>query len=187
MKKANNNDKNYRFIFNKVFTGSYLGHNLGHEIINFIKTDKNERYVYLNPWGNRNQEHYKKCEYVFHIMKVNYSDENSNYYELLGVSKIDNTSPTRYKTNAKEEEKGGLEYNNHPIYEIFKSSDDKEKAHLYSFKASTFYKVKDNYRVLFTFNCPKPNLITSKRIKTLSKYMSIAIQNVILLILKIQI
>ena len=44
---------NYKYVLNKIFTGSFLNYNLGHEIINFIKMDDNNRYIYLNPWGER--------------------------------------------------------------------------------------------------------------------------------------
>lgn len=43
-----NKETNYEFVFNKIFTGSFLEYHLGHEIINFIKTDEGNRYVYLN-------------------------------------------------------------------------------------------------------------------------------------------
>ena len=39
------NKINYKYILNKIFTGSFLDYNLGHEIINFIKTP----YFLLTP------------------------------------------------------------------------------------------------------------------------------------------
>lgn len=72
-------------IFNKVFTGKYLVHNLGHEIINFIKCDDDKHYVYINPWGNINYQ--PKLKYAFHIIEVNKKDENQ-VFELVGISVI---------------------------------------------------------------------------------------------------
>ena len=36
-----NRNINYKYVLNKIFTGSFLNYNLGHEIINFIKMDDN--------------------------------------------------------------------------------------------------------------------------------------------------
>ena len=62
------NKINYKYILNKIFTGSFLDYNLGHEIINFIKMDDNNRYIYVNPYGERSELSAKHTEYVFHIM-----------------------------------------------------------------------------------------------------------------------
>ena len=147
-------DRDYTYVFNKVFTGKYLDHNLGHEVINFIKMDNGERYIYLNPWGNCNKQHYKKCRYVFHIIKVNYEDENENentsYYELMAVSEIDT------EFNNMSESKMDIKYQGLPISEIFKSPNDNATT-LYTFKASKYYKPKEKYRILFKFNCSPPD------------------------------
>ena len=37
-------EKNYEMVLNKVFTGSFLYHNLGHELINFMKDQDGNRY-----------------------------------------------------------------------------------------------------------------------------------------------
>ena len=54
---------NYKYVLNKIFTGSFLNYNLGHEIINFIKMDDKNRYIYINPWGERCKDSEKNTEY----------------------------------------------------------------------------------------------------------------------------
>lgn len=148
-----NNNINYEFVFNKIFTGSFLEHHLGHEIINFIKTDEGNRYVYLNAWGERSEEAAKKTKYVLHIMGATYEDEK--YYELVAISKIDNNAKTHYNKDYKKESKEGLTFKNYSVYDIFHDSAKEDKSHLYTFIASNFYKPKDEYRILFKVNSVK--------------------------------
>ena len=109
MENENNltdNKINYKYILNKIFTGSFLDYNLGHEIINFIKMDDNSRYIYVNPYGERSEQSAKYTEYVFHIMGIVY--KNKRYYELTAVSKV-SKDDVGYKRNNKEE-KNELKY-----------------------------------------------------------------------------
>lgn len=80
------NKISYKYILNKIFTGSFLDHNLGHEIINFIKMDNNNRYIYVNPYGERSEQAAKYTEYVLHIMGIVY--KNKRYYELTAISRV---------------------------------------------------------------------------------------------------
>lgn len=141
------NTINYKFIFNKIFTGSYLQHNLGHELINFIKLKNNERYVYINPWGERSENAAKNTEYALHIMGVTY--ETEKYYELVAVSKIKKDFNTLYNKDLKKEKinakKSNLIFEEHHLCEIFTDS----KAHIYSFMAEKFYVPKKNTRIFF--------------------------------------
>lgn len=47
------NDKNKVIILNKPFLGGWLNNkgNIAHEIIDFLRTDKGDYFVYNNPWG----------------------------------------------------------------------------------------------------------------------------------------
>ncbi len=55
MNKNNNNNTNNKevIILNKPFLGSWLENqnNIGHEVIDFLKTDNGKYYVFNNPWG----------------------------------------------------------------------------------------------------------------------------------------
>ena len=150
----NSNRINYKYVFNKIFTGTYLEHHLGHEIINFIKTDDNKRYIYVNSGGECPDQARKHSEYVLHIMGVKYNNEN--YYELIAVSEIDKEAKIIYnKDKTKEmEHREEIKYSNHSTCDIF---DHKYPSHLYTFVAKDFYKPKKGYRILFKEN-QKPNI-----------------------------
>jgi len=173
-KKQNEKEKpNYKYAFNKIFTGSYLIYNLGNELINFIKTDDNgskygnRRLVYLNPYGERCKDAAKKTEYVLHVMETTYG--NNNYYELIAISKVaqvfdkkTNTyinEPTFYDskkdTGTKNErlkyEKENVNFSGKFLGNIFNDS----KAHLCSFIAESLYIPKQNTHFYFEKNNSK--------------------------------
>ena len=85
-KNLTDNKINYKYILNKIFTGSFLDYNLGHEIINFIKIDDNNKIYLCKSYGERSEQSAKYTEYVFHIMGIVY--KNKRYYELTAVSKV---------------------------------------------------------------------------------------------------
>ena len=133
-----------RFIFNKVFSGSYLVYNLGNELINFMKVESpnelynNKRFIYINPYGSHNQD----ADYVLHIMKVNY--EGESYYELIAISKVDKTEGlSLYSTDAEETRnkinENKITFNNIPLEKIF----DDKKSRLCSFVADEFLRPRD--------------------------------------------
>ena len=39
-------------VLNRMYTGSYLSSNLGHEVINMFQADNDKHYLYLNAKGN---------------------------------------------------------------------------------------------------------------------------------------
>lgn len=47
-------------ILNRMYVGDYLGENLGHEVINLIKCDNGNHYIYVNPYGTVNEELYRR-------------------------------------------------------------------------------------------------------------------------------
>ena len=48
-------------LLNKMFEGKYLDTNIGHEVINLIKADNGNNYIYVNPYGSvKENEHYRK-------------------------------------------------------------------------------------------------------------------------------
>lgn len=44
-------------VLNRMYTGSYLSTNLGHEVINMFQADDGKHYLYLNAKGNYAKEH----------------------------------------------------------------------------------------------------------------------------------
>ena len=143
-----------RYIFNKVFSGSYLLYNLGNELINFMIVDscnKNydkRRLIYINPYGNYNEVEANNAEYVLHVMNVKY--EGLTFYELIAISEIDKTKGLNLYDKSAEQtrkniEDSKIEFNSCALEEIFKD----ENSHLCSFVAKNFYTPKDDTHILF--------------------------------------
>ncbi|MBR0419997.1 MAG: hypothetical protein IJI66_12610 [Erysipelotrichaceae bacterium] len=63
-----NNSKT--IVIDRMYAGSYLDDNIGHEIINTYQTDAGENYIYINPWGIINQKA-KNTEYVLLVRLIN--------------------------------------------------------------------------------------------------------------------
>lgn len=135
----------YKYVLNKIFTGSFLNYNLGHEIINFIKMDDGNRYIYVNPWGERCEESARDTEYVLHIMKTTY--KTKTYYELVAVSKVAKDDVGYMKKG--EDETNDLKFRKISVRKIFEYNNFDNKSHLCTFKAKAFYKPKKGIRVLF--------------------------------------
>lgn len=51
-------------LINKMCTGSFTINNIGHEIINYFKTDIGEEYLYVLPYGGMSKKHNNKIKYV---------------------------------------------------------------------------------------------------------------------------
>ena len=52
MESAKKQKENVGFVLNRMYTGSYLSTNLGHEVINMFQADNGKHYLYLNSRGN---------------------------------------------------------------------------------------------------------------------------------------
>ena len=80
IKMSNKNKKQKTIIIERMFAGSYLADNIGHEIINIYKTDEGENYIYISPWGVINYK-YSDVEYVLLVRLV-----NQHCFEILGYA-----------------------------------------------------------------------------------------------------
>ena len=60
-------------VLNRMYTGSYLSTNLGHEVINMFQADNGKHYLYLNDKGNF---HKKYTESIDDMLLVRYVGEN---------------------------------------------------------------------------------------------------------------
>lgn len=150
--------ENYEIALNKVFTGSHLDFNIGHEIINFIKDQEGQRYVYLNPWGARGKEAARKTRYVFHIIDSSLNDENGKIYELIAVSEIDQKAKVNYKKGVPKDLNGCPVFEGHNFYDIFYCGFETDKAYYYTYKASKLFRPKDNIRIILKINRNKATI-----------------------------
>ena len=44
-------------VLNRMYTGSYLSSNLGHEVINMFQADNGKHYLYLNATGDFSEDY----------------------------------------------------------------------------------------------------------------------------------
>lgn len=149
--------ENHEIVLNKIFTGSFLSHNLGHELINFLKDSNGQRYVYLNPWGERGDKAAKTTKYAFHIIESSLRNEKG-IYELVAVSEIDRTAEVCYDENRENEKRNSPVYAGHSFVDIFYCGADSDKAHVYTYKASKFLKPKDGLRIFIKVHRPKASI-----------------------------
>ena len=69
---STNEDKK-GIVLNRMYTGSYLSTNLGHEVINMFQADNGKHYLYLNAKGNFAKEHEKQ---ISDMLLVRYAGDN---------------------------------------------------------------------------------------------------------------
>lgn len=74
----NNENNKTGIVLNRMYTGSYLSTNLGHEVINMFQADDKKHYLYLNSKGNFG----KNGEEVGTMLFVKYAGEGS--VEVVG-------------------------------------------------------------------------------------------------------
>ena len=60
-------------VLNRMYTGSYLSTNLGHEVINMFQADNGKHYLYLNDKGNFANKYTKLID---DMLLVRYVGEN---------------------------------------------------------------------------------------------------------------
>ena len=70
---SNEKPKRTGIVLNRMYTGSYLSSNLGHEVINMFQADNGKHYLYLNARGNFDK---KTGEKISHMLLVRYVGEN---------------------------------------------------------------------------------------------------------------
>ena len=71
-------------VLDRMFSGSYLEENIGHEIINLYQSDNGENYIYLSPDGNFDAKYKDRIAYV-----ILTQDNGTNQYKVVGLAEID--------------------------------------------------------------------------------------------------
>ena len=78
----NNHEENKKgIVLNRMYTGSYLSTNLGHEVINMFQADNGKHYLYLNAKGNFSDSGKK----VSTMLLVRHIEKNK--VEVVGMAK----------------------------------------------------------------------------------------------------
>lgn len=154
--RKNKEKKSYEMVLNKVFTGSFLYHNLGHEIINFIKDDNGQRFVYLNPWGDRGSEAEQETKYAFHIIESSIKDE-TNTYEIIAVSEINQNVEHDIYSRGEDrqiEKANSPVYKGYSFYDIFYCGPKSDKAHVFTYKANSLLLPQKDKRIIVKVKQP---------------------------------
>lgn len=73
-------------VLNRMYTGSYLSSNLGHEVINMFQDDQGNHYLYLNAKGNYAKMHKGKISDMLLVRYVGLN-EGKSVVQVLGWAK----------------------------------------------------------------------------------------------------
>ena len=68
-------------VLNRMYSGSYLTTNLGHEVINMFQSDNGKHYLYLNSRGNFDEKGLY-AKYMLLVMHI-----GGKRVEILGLAK----------------------------------------------------------------------------------------------------
>lgn len=141
-------------MLNKMYIGTYLSsedtNNIGHEIINLLKSDNGENYIYAMPYGDVAKEHYGKVKTVLLVRSY-----GSKLLEILAKATVvedvihqcqNNESQKKYIKDNK------ITYGGHLLDEIFEANKNvgAENAKYITYKCSDVIKIKQDKRVFIT-------------------------------------
>ena len=73
-------------VLNRMYTGSYLSSNLGHEVINMFPDDDGNYYMYLNATGDFSAEHAGKIGSMLLIKYTGQDKYGKPWVEVLGCA-----------------------------------------------------------------------------------------------------
>ena len=88
-------------VLNRMYTGSYLSSNLGHEVINMFPDDDGSHYMYLNATGDFSAEHVGKIGSMLLIKYAGQDEDGRPWVEVLGCATglKDVYNPNRFPQN----------------------------------------------------------------------------------------
>ena len=158
-------------VLNRMYTGSYLSSNLGHEVINMFQADNGKHYLYLNATGDFSEDYADKIGSMLLIKYSGQDESGSPWAEVLGCATglHDVYRKNQYNKVEKQveeyvvHEENGIEtkisditYNKAPIYKIFEGSDQQDV--LISFYADNVKVPAEGCKIFLRFKASKdPN------------------------------
>lgn len=148
-------------VVNRMYVGSYLETNLGHEIINLFQADNGQHYLYLNSSGSFACEH-RDIDYM---LMVKYAGKDT--FEVTGLAKgleiapgtysprlrdikqLDNTIAGEQHDYILSQPGGGIKYGGVSILEIF---NDAEQQNVFiTYKAKKVLVPKGDSRIFLKY------------------------------------
>lgn len=148
-------------VLNRMYTGSYLSSNLGHEVINMFPDDEGNHYMYLNATGDFSAEHKEKIGSMLLIKYAGQDEDGRPWVEVLGYATglKDVYNPKRRKQSEKYKvpcnggdglkELGKIKYGGVPINDIFKGSAQQDV--LISYYAAKLQVPKEGVKIFLRF------------------------------------
>ncbi len=170
----NMNEENKKgIVLNRMYTGSYLSTNLGHEVINMFQADNRNHYLYLNARGNFSE----RGEQVGIMLLVR--GINDNRVEVVGMAKnlnyVESANCTLSRDLGRRNEKvrkeqetfltskdHKVEYGKVPIIEIFGDKGQQSVYVSYWVEEGQFFKPCENKRIIIEFPPSKKNGLDNK-------------------------
>lgn len=137
-------------VLNRMYTGSYLSTNLGHEVINMFQDDNGGHYLYLNAKGNYAKIHH---EQISDMLLVRYAGVNKGKSEVQvigwakGLEQVEGAEDTYqgYEEHGsiftKQKDyitKNKIKYGGENLIKLFEGSDQQNIYITYS--AAEFYR-----------------------------------------------
>ncbi|MBR5324751.1 MAG: PD-(D/E)XK nuclease family protein [Muribaculaceae bacterium] len=146
-------NKGKGIVLNRMYVGTYLFSNLGHEVINFYTADNGNHYIYLNSAGDFAKEHKGKMGYMIFTKYI-----SPDCAQVLGIATglKDIFDPETQQGNKKEIKEPneqqrklieGIKYGGVDLYKIFNES---ERQNVYvTYRAEAVYKLNSEYYIYF--------------------------------------
>lgn len=144
-------------VLNRMYTGSYLSTNLGHEVINMFQADNGKHYLYLNSKGNFSA---KGKEVGTMLLVRGIGDKR---VEVVGVAKnlkvvksacctLPRDLGKVNKKEVQEKFKENIKYCGVPIKDIFGQTGQQSVFVSYWVEEGDFYIPKKGQRIIIEFN-----------------------------------
>ena len=190
-----NSEKPKIILMNKMCTGSYNANNIGHEIINYFRPDKEQSndidfdknctYIYINPLGGMAKKYNNKIDTILltsevqngkvEILAILYVDKEDQIHisgekgverlEESGIKKVDEN----WKKNINRKGYAKLKYGGVEVNQIFKDNENKVNNPTYvtfKVKNKNMYKPKDFHRMYISYDGSENDSDTVVRIET---------------------
>lgn len=145
-------------ILSRMYVGSYLQNNIGHEVINLFKDDNGENYIYINEDGRINP---KYNDSVKAVLLVKYVEKGV----MEVIAKAEGLKQILYKTGDVQEESSNqvsyvddnhISYGGVPLYKIYNGAADDRIVITYKVEKlrkvkNPFYLIEDDQKI-FAYN-----------------------------------
>ena len=146
-------------VLNRMYTGSYLSSNLGHEVINMFPDDDGSHYMYLNATGDFSAEHVGKIGSMLLIKYAGQDEDGRPWVEVLGCAtglkdvynpnRVPQNKETSLFSDDKSKNFEGVKYGGVPIHDVF--GDAAQQKVFISYYAEKLLVPKEDIKIFLRF------------------------------------